>query len=92
MPKGQGQRGNLSGKRGQGPKDFNQLAFEVVQKATGAMPKEEPPDPNKNPTAVTLGRMGGLKGGRARADNLTPERRKEIAKKAAEKRWAEKQS
>jgi len=87
MPKGQGQRGNLSGSRGQGPKDFNQLAFEVVQKAIGAMPKEPLPDPNKDPRAVTLGRMGGLKGGKVRADKLSPERRKEIARKAAEKRW-----
>lgn len=87
MPKGQGQRGNLSGKRGQGPKDFNQIAFEVVQKAIGAMPKEEPPDPDKDPRAVTLGRMGGLKGGKARAEKLTPAERKAIAKKAVEARW-----
>jgi hypothetical protein len=87
MPKGQGQRGNLSGKRGQGPKDFNQIAFEVVQKAIGAMPKEEPPDPNKNPKAVTLGRMGGLKGGKARAEKLTAEQKKAIARKAADARW-----
>lgn len=87
MPKGQGQRGNLTGKRGQGPKDFSVLAWEVVQKATGQMPKEEPPDPNKNAAAVTLGRLGGLKGGKSRAAKLTPEQRKEIAKKAAQKRW-----
>lgn len=87
MPTGQGQRGNLSGKRGQGPKDLNVSAWEIVQKATGQMPKEEPPDPNKNPAAVTLGRLGGLKGGKARAEKLTPEQRKAIAKKAAEKRW-----
>jgi len=87
MPKGQGQRGNLSGHRGQGPKDLNQIAFEIVQKATGQMPKEEPPDPSKNPAAVTLGRLGGLKGGKARAAKLTPEQRRGIAKKAAQKRW-----
>jgi hypothetical protein len=81
---------NRSGKRGQGPKDFSQIAYEVFQKAIGEIPKEEPPDPNKDPKAVTLGRMGGLKGGRARADSLTPEKRKEIAKKAAEKRWGKK--
>jgi hypothetical protein len=51
------------------------------------MPKEEPPDPYKNPAAVTLGRLGGLKGGKARAEALTPEKRKAIAKKAAETRW-----
>jgi hypothetical protein len=78
---------NRSSKRGQGPKDFNQIAWEVVQKAIGEMPKEEPPDPSKNAAAVTLGRLGGLKGGKARADALTPEKRKAIAKKAAETRW-----
>ncbi len=41
----------------------------------------------KNPAAVALGRLGGLKGGKARAANLTPERRVEIAKKAALARW-----
>lgn len=81
---------NRSGKRGQGPKDFSQIAYEVFQKAIGEIPKEEPADPNKSLKAVTLGRMGGLKGGRARADSLTPEKRKEIATKAAEKRWSEK--
>ena len=54
------------------------------------MPEEEPPDPTKNPAAVTLGRLGGLKGGKARAESLTPAKRKAIAKKAADKRWAAK--
>ncbi|HLH00854.1 MAG TPA: hypothetical protein VKX49_31400 [Bryobacteraceae bacterium] len=80
---------NRSSKRGQGPKDFNQVAFEVVQKAIGEMPKEELPDPNKNPAAVTLGRLGGLKGGKARAEKLSAAKRKEIAKKAAQSRWKE---
>jgi hypothetical protein len=40
-----------------------------------------------NPHAAALGRLGGLKGGRARADTLTPERRREIARRAARKRW-----
>ena len=66
-------------------RDANQIAFSVVQQATGQIPKEKPPE--KNPAAVTLGRLGGLKGGKARANKLTPERRKEIARKAAEKRW-----
>ena len=43
----------------------------------------------KNPNAVALGRLGGLKGGRARFAKLTPEQRKEIAQKAARKRWGE---
>jgi len=78
---------NRSSNRGQGPKDLNVIAFDIVQKATGQKPKEQPPDPNKNPAAVTLGRLGGLKGGKARANKLTPEQRKEIARKAAQKRW-----
>jgi hypothetical protein len=88
--KPKGKVGNRSATRGQGPKDFNQIAFEVVQKATGQMPKEEPPEPKKNPAAVTLGRLGGLKGGKARADSLSPEKRRAIAKKAAQARWGKK--
>lgn len=45
------------------------------------------PESTKNPAADSLGRLGGLKGGKARAEKLTPERRKEIAQKAAAKRW-----
>lgn len=71
------------------PKDTNQLAKYIVDLATGE--KEEPEtDTGKNPHAVALGRSGGLKGGKARAIKLTAARRKEIAKKAAEKRWAKK--
>ena len=43
----------------------------------------------KNPAAVALGRRGGLKGGKARADKLTPEQRKAIARRAAAVRWGE---
>jgi hypothetical protein len=43
--------------------------------------------PEKNPAAVALGRLGGLKGGKARAESLSPKKRKEIAKKAASVRW-----
>jgi hypothetical protein len=50
------------------------------------VPDAEPPK-EKNPAAVALGRLGGLKGGVARAAKLTAEQRKEIAKKAAAKRW-----
>ena len=50
-------------------------------------PVTPPIDPNKNQAAVELGRKGGLKGGRARADSLTPEERKRIAQEAAKKRW-----
>ena len=45
------------------------------------------PVPDKDPSAVALGRRGGLKGGKARAAKLTPERRSEIARKAAAARW-----
>jgi hypothetical protein len=61
--------------------DPNQLAASIVQEAT-APPKE------KNPAAVALGRLGGLKGGKARRDKLSPQRRSEIAAKAAATRWA----
>jgi hypothetical protein len=64
--------------------DLNELAASIVDRATD----ENPPElSNKNPHAVALGRLGGLKGGKARAEKLTPERRKEIAKKAIETRW-----
>jgi hypothetical protein len=65
------------------PRDPNQLAAHIVALTTG----EEPPKVEKNPAAVMLGRLGGLKGGKARAAGLTPERRKEIAQQAAAKRW-----
>ena len=71
--------------------DFAVTAFRVVQKATGQTDvKEEKPlsIEGKNPNAVALGRLGGLKGGKARTEKLTPEQRKEIAKKAARARWA----
>lgn len=65
-------------------RDTNTLAFDIVQQATGQKPKE---DAGKNPAAVALGRLGGQKGGKARAQALTPEKRAEIARKAAQKRW-----
>ncbi|HTJ11755.1 MAG TPA: hypothetical protein VL547_07010 [Dinghuibacter sp.] len=58
-----------------------------MAKTTGGKENDIPNPKEKNPAAVALGRLGGLKGGRARADSLTPERRAEIAKKAAAKRW-----
>ena len=75
--------GNKTEKRGKGHKDLNTLAFDIVQMATGQA--EKPAE--KNPAAVSLGRLGGLKGGKARAKALTAEQRKEIARKAAAKRW-----
>lgn len=69
----------------QGPKDANETAFRILREATGEEPKTE-----KDPAAVELGRKGGLKGGKARAEKLTPEQRSEIAKKAAKARWSNK--
>jgi hypothetical protein len=66
--------------------DVNQLAYAIVQAATNEEPETEE-QPTKNPAAVALGRLGGLKGGKARAANLSPERRKEIAQKAVQARW-----
>lgn len=75
----------VENKKSKKKKDLNELAFNIVQKATGEIPKEEPSE--KNPAAVALGRLGGLKGGPARAKKLTKEQRKEIARKAAKARW-----
>ncbi len=61
------------------PQDVNVLAADIVAEATGD---------EKNPAAVALGRLGGLKGGKARAKKLSKKRRSEIAKKAAQARWA----
>ena len=69
------------------PRDTNQLAKRIVDLSTGE-DSETDPYKGKNPAAVELGRLGGKKGGKARAESMTPERRKEIAKKAAEKRWS----
>ena len=66
------------------PEDVNVLATSIVEKATKG-PSEEKPE--KNPAAVALGRLGGLKGGKARAEKLSAKRRKEIAQKAAKARW-----
>jgi hypothetical protein len=69
--------------------DFAQIAAQVVAKATDEerLAEPEPEEPEKNPHAVALGRMGGLKGGKARAAKLTAEQRRESARKAAAKRW-----
>lgn len=66
--------------------DLNQMAYAIVQAATDeSEPIEEPT--TKNPHAVALGRLGGLKGGKARAEKLTPKQRRLIAIKAATARW-----
>jgi hypothetical protein len=58
-------------------KDINQMAAQIVAQSTGT----------KNPAAVALGKLGGLKGGKARAAALSARRRKMIARKAANSRW-----
>jgi hypothetical protein len=73
------------------PSDANQLGKLIVDISIGDVADNEPkPDkPAKDPAAVSLGRRGGLKGGKARAESLTPEKRREIAYKAARTRWRE---
>ncbi len=68
------------------PTDVNELARQIVGEATGEVPKLDP-DEGKDPAAVALGRKGGLKGGRVRAERMTPEQRSEAARKAAQARW-----
>lgn len=63
-------------------KDFVQVAHRVFQQASGEVMPAAPPT-----KAQETGRKGGLTGGKARADKLTPEQRANIAKKAAEARW-----
>jgi len=60
----------------------------VIQEVLGEVPPSIETEAGKNPAAVALGRLGGLKGGKARAEKLTPEQRSKIARVAAEKRWA----
>lgn len=59
--------------------DLNAIAFRIVKQATT--------EHVKNPAAVALGRLGGLKGGKARAEKLSAKKRTEIAQKAARERW-----
>jgi hypothetical protein len=74
--------------------DFSIRAYRVVEQATqdkdNNIEVEACLAEGKNPNAVALGRLGGLKGGKARFAKLTPEQRKEIAQKAARKRWEKK--
>jgi len=79
---------NRSKKR---PRDPNQLAYQIMLESTGQSPKLEPPTERlKNPAAVALGRLGGLKGGHARAKKLSRRKRSAIAIKAARARWVKK--
>ena len=71
------------------PRDPNQLAKLIVDIATGEV-QDQDPNEGKNPAAVALGRLGGLKGGRARAQKLTVQQKQKIARMAAEVRWSNK--
>jgi len=72
-------------------KDHQELARQVLD---SVMPdaegesKDKDQEPEKNPAAVALGRLGGLKGGKARAEKLSAKERSEIARKAAAARWS----
>ena len=71
--------------------DFSTVARRVVQQTIGEKLNGEPLDDplkGKNPAAVALGKLGGAKGGAARAAALSPRKRKMIAKKAAQARWS----
>lgn len=70
------------------PRDLAQLAYTIAGIATGTL-QEEIPEP-KNPAAVALGKLGGAKGGKARAKSLTKAERSAIAKKGAKARWKKK--
>jgi hypothetical protein len=66
------------------PRDPNQLAKAIVDIATG----QAQPDVDMEPSGASkFARLGGLKGGKARAEKLTPAQRQEIAQKAAAARW-----
>ena len=76
------------------PRDPNALAFRIMLESTGQAPKFDPDEAEKakNPAAVALGRLGGLKGGKARAAALPKRKRVAIAAAAAKARWGKKRS
>jgi hypothetical protein len=69
------------------PTDINQLAKSIVGRSTSEDETVSTEEREKNPAAVALGKLGGKKGGLARAAKLSPKRRKQIARKAALARW-----
>jgi hypothetical protein len=76
---------NMPKRSSKGPRDPKELA-KVIERATREAERTSRAE-GKNPAAVALGRLGGQKGGKARADKLTPDERREIAAKAAKARW-----
>jgi len=67
--------------------DINEIAARIIVQTTGVQPVAPAVSTGKNPAAVALGKLGGKKGGPARAAKLSAKRRKQIAKKAATARW-----
>lgn len=87
---------NRSRKQPKRPRDFNQRAASTVARVTGKESEDsvpetvqvpEPTPEERHAAAVALGRLGGKKGGKARAAKMTPEQRSESARKAATARW-----
>lgn len=76
-------------KKSKKPRDTNSMAAAIVAQSTDPDDEGQDPYEGKNPAAVELGRLGGQKGGKARAESLTAEERSAIAKKAAQARWRE---
>lgn len=70
--------------------DFNELAFNIAEQVTSDHPTINSTINGKNPHAIALGRLGGLRGGPARAKRLSKKQRSEIARKAAKTRWEKK--
>ncbi len=79
----------MTDKKKKKPRDLNKLAASILEEATSEeLTTEFPQEANgKNPAAVVLGRLGGLKGGKARAKSLTKEQLSEIGRKGAKARW-----
>jgi hypothetical protein len=80
----------MSDRSSKRPRDPNELAYRIMLESTGQVEKFQPEEQPKNPHAVALGRLGGLKGGVARAAALGPRKRSQIAAKAAKARWGKK--
>jgi hypothetical protein len=80
-------RAELSMPKRTSKQDMNVTAFEIVRAATNP-PQPAPPSNQISQIAAALGRLGGLKGGPARAKKLSQEERSQIAQKAAHARWS----
>jgi hypothetical protein len=72
------------------PRDMNQLAKHIVDLSVGEETEEQPVERKKNPHAVALGKLGGQRGGKVRAERLSATKRSEIARIAARSRWEKK--